>query len=115
MQFEVCGFDTIFSVAGTRFCVQCRPWLGNEYRSVLRRVRAALRWARGDLRNDGKACVPILLIGRFGGQGVTLPEVGQMFGCSGISVIQLGSELLQASLGDIDDDWIVGLPGPRTR
>jgi hypothetical protein len=115
MEFEVCGFDTIFAVAGTRFCVQCRLSLGNDYPSVLRRVKAALRWARRDLRNDGKACVPILLVGRFDGLGITLPEVGQIFWCSRIRVIQLECELLDESLGAIGDDRVVEFPGSWSR
>jgi hypothetical protein len=114
IQFGVCGFDAVFSVADTRFCVQCRLSLGHEYPSVLRRVRAALEWACRDLRNDGKAIISLLLIGRHRARGLTLPQVGRMFWLSGIRVIQL-HELLQAAQGTIDDERVVGFPASRTR
>jgi hypothetical protein len=115
VQFDVCGFDTVFSVAGTTFCVQCRLSLDDRYPSVLRRVKAAMRWACRDLRNNGMPIIPLLLIGRYHAQGVTLPKVGLMFWASRIRVIQLEHELLQAPQGAIDDDRVVEFTGPWSR
>lgn len=89
--FEHYGWDVMFKIEYTfhnlpcgerRYCIECKPTIGDDYPSVLRQIKG--------YSTHGQ---PALLVGTFSARGATLEQVRKIFGSSGIKLVMLDEVL----------------------